>query len=97
MENPLKRLTINEMFSTGGCGKPVQNFSTCGKKHQKLFFPLFPQGKFSLTCGNVENFCLNVVDKRHSQSQNFCKLWKTQQKLTFEKLASNCKDCQLAR
>jgi len=52
------------MFSTGGCGKPVQNFSNCGKKHQKLFFPLFPQGKIWLACGNVENFSLNVVNKQ---------------------------------
>jgi hypothetical protein len=52
------------MFSTGGCGKPVQNFSACGKKRQKLFFPRFPQGKFWLACGNVENFLINAANKQ---------------------------------
>jgi hypothetical protein len=56
VENPLKRLQTKELFSTGGCGNPVDKNAACGKSDKNLSFLFFPQAKKSPTCGNVENF-----------------------------------------
>ncbi|MCA1626292.1 MAG: hypothetical protein LC778_21385, partial [Acidobacteria bacterium] len=56
VENPLKLLQTKELFSTGGCGNPVDKNLACGKNGKKSSFLFFPQAKKSSTCGNVENF-----------------------------------------
>jgi len=56
VENPLKCLKTKELFSTGGCGNPVDKITACGKNDKISSFLLFPQAKKPPTCGNVENF-----------------------------------------
>jgi hypothetical protein len=65
------------LFSTGDCGKLVENFVPCGKFRQNYSFSIFPQVKNISDLWKCGKLFLSACKTYNNQTVSLNLLWKT--------------------